>query len=815
MKDNKPEPQADALDKYLRASGDHLTPGEDHPVFRRGVSPPEAETRLAEDIRRLAQEIQPPPGFEKELEQALERAAQQRRTARQRRPGLGCWIGLGGLALLLFAGLAWTAHALLSRAPAPASTQAAVAPAATTPAGTGHETAPLPAETAAETAAPPPPAPTPGGPIYSLAIQPEVDFLLEAAFPAAPAEAGVYRQAPPAGLTLESARERAAQLGVEGEIYQSPTRPDGYVIWDGAQKLVFYGSPASFLYETGDPAQYEKPACAPPCLPDGAAEALSGFLDRRGLLALPVEARPSDVQAGTAQLVQMVEGRPLLYGPGEYQGEALIGADGRVLRLDYNPAGLERLESFPILSAEQAWEAATQAAARRGMVIASRSVPAAGFVNWARPYPAGEPVEVFGSVTVYPSATGGAPLLMTGNLPLAGNTTGMESAARINPFLQIVGQIEADAAGRRTLQVTGWQASPFPRQTLSGRVERQGGAAYLNTGERVYLLPDLPSGVPSEGILTANGVVIEQPELTLSWSSITTGPDREGRSAGSFRDLNLPGVPRAPQSGDGASAAPGRAGERLDGARGQPFVIIHEYADGSTRAEVRFTLDPPAEGEPAPAFPLEGPGLAGIEAYHNLPLRVWGAFDSAADGSLVFALERYEPVYPGLRLQAWLGRYEPAALDGGEALLFITQEDEELALGSLTGQPIESLEFAPGDPLIIEGYLLPDQELEGRPVLHHTAIFPAQGVEELSDYTLVSDRPQVIREAGTAGAAKTAFVRQVELAYYTPDPRQVDLSNGAAPPFAQPVWRFSGAYEDGTRFEILVQALADEVLRQD
>jgi hypothetical protein len=51
-------------------------------------------------------------------------------------------------------------------------------------------------------------------------------------------------------------------------------------------------------------------------------------------------------------------------------------------------------------------------------------------------------------------------------------------------------------------------------------------------------------------------------------------------------------------------------------------------------------------------------------------------------------------------------------------------------------------------------------------------------------------------------------IEKIELAYFAHDQRWQNYE----PAYLQPVWRFSGHYEDGSEFEILVQALKPEFL---
>ncbi len=67
------------------------------------------------------------------------------------------------------------------------------------------------------------------------------------------------------------------------------------------------------------------------------------------------------------------------------------------------------------------------------------------------------------------------------------------------------------------------------------------------------------------------------------------------------------------------------------------------------------------------------------------------------------------------------------------------------------------------------------------------------------------------------GCYTKTFVERVELAYYAAPIIDIPYPGGVLrDPFmyiVQPVWRFVGRTEDGTTFEVLVQAVRDEYLK--
>jgi hypothetical protein len=245
---------------------------------------------------------------------------------------------------------------------------------------------------------------------------------------------------------------------------------------------------------------------------------------------------------------------------------------------------------------------------------------------------------------------------------------------------------------------------------------------------------------------------------------------------------------------------------------GKPIVFIHQYEDGSSQVEVMFEIDRgQLESQSGSAY-LEGPGLAGIEAFHNLPVRIWGEFTAPTHNRLTINVERVEPIFPDLSLQTWLGRFEPVTLEDKNVLLFTADGGQQYVLGFSVNEPTRQIEFGPGDPIVIEGYVVPEKTIGGYPLIQDLAINPGQGLQDLSAYQPQSLQPFIMQESGTAGAAKKGTVTSIELVYYTEDLRYPEKPAGSPLPYAQPVWRFSGTYEDDSPFQILIQALSPQYL---
>jgi hypothetical protein len=651
---------------------------------------------------------------------------------------------------------------------------------------------------------------------------PEVDLSLQAELPESPAEVTLYQQLPWPTLTVEEAQSAAERLGIAGEVYKAPYGPPGstsLVIGDGFERVFFRAAIPRFQYILAG----REGAAAGGNLPEEqAVSAAEQFIQRSGLPAFKyrLEARPDSPDR--ISLIQTLAGIPLRFHPfGAPQVQVEVDRDGQVIGADADLVNFQALGDYPILSAEQAWQKALSPDGQDGVETFTSLALLPDRKTWQRSYPLDEPVELFGYASSYENLVAGQPsLILFNDDPVSGNIQGLAEAALARRFLQVWGQFQVNAQGQRLLRIDGWQRSAFAMQSLEGVIERQADQAYLVTPDEKLLLPGLPSEVPQGEAVFAEGVRVDDPVPTLEWISLSTGPMGGGGGGGGtgFAQPDLSGPAATPAPVQPTPTSPPVLPQRIEGQQGTPLVFVHQYSDGSTKVEVTMNFVP-SDALPGGLFVrLEGPGLAGIEVYHNLPLRVWGVFNGASESQAVPLLnvERVEPVYPGLAVQAWLGLVEQVTLEGQEVLLFTDQDGERFALQSSLQNTGPDLSLLPGalvDPLIVEGYESPDQHFAGYAVLHDYALLPGTGMNDLDGYQMMSASPVVLQESGVAGERLSVVIDQIELVYVTDNLYNAIRAEGDPPVYVQPAWLFSGHYANGSVFELLVQALRPEYLK--
>lgn len=719
------------------------------------------------------------------------------------------------LTALFVAFIALVSWAIRSLAPRPGISPAYPAPSeepvrSAAPAATG---------TAPEQATPiPRPTATPL-PVYNSKSLPGVNLVRLVDFPESPVEAPVYAQNIAAPLTVEKAQEIATRLGVEGPLYSAPGEGGGlvYVAHDGERSVTFVEA-ASYYFYTGLAALASQPGnlSAYPA-PDAEAaistasqEVLAeAFLKEHGLVDFPHTFEPLDNNLGSLRVVPLLEGLPVRHGPNI---NLRLNQEGQVVEFGYGWPGAVPVGNYPILTAEEAWQKVLEGAGR-GLSVGWRPNEPSTFQTWQRSYPPGQRVEINGYFgrPLQPLEPGVDPLVIFGNLPVRGEKLeAFLQSFQVADFVEISGQVQVDERGRRYIQLESWQLSPYEDVTLSGVIRRQGETSILESEGQRLLLPDIPTEMPDGLQVEARGVIRDGLQPLFDWSFIQAG---ETGAFGipwslAFAELNLePGSPSTPTPlPEGA-----RPGDKIEGLEASVSI----YSDGIGL----LTLDE------SRWFYVQAPAPEGLTALHNLPVRVWGEVSEPINGQPSIRIERYEEVFPGLRVQAWLGTWENARVEGQDVLLFTAQDStlEDVPPGTKyvifspgieTGGPeVHGGVGRPGDIVLYEGLAVPGQQFGGYPVIHVFSGAVANERQSLDGYATPAPMPESSSPDAAPGLPQgQATIDQIELIYYTTDTRG-GPRDPSYPVYVQPAWRFVGRYTDGTRLEILVQALREEYLK--
>lgn len=576
--------QAEALDRYLTElqEGGEAHPPEDAPV---------EASRLLAELADLSMETRAGEGFVRSLEANLRRVERRRSAKRSARstwlPGLDALIGRGArprrrvivatagaavlvvFLLLLWAyvgredarveppqvaqepAMAWTepASAQATRTPLPQSATIEPTP---QPADSPTALAIGPTATQAPTAAPTSTVAEAesqlalaalarwgaggvgggGGPVAG-----EREYALAATLPTGPDEMDVYTYAQTPPLTAAYALEIAERLGVQGEVYASlgaAAAPRGgeeglrmYLVVDGPREvLVEPGGIAHYIDRsraTVSDGYWLQPEGVPPLV--DAIRRAESFLQPGGVLDAPYQVAASGNLLDFHQLIggEWAVTEPIV--------RSYVGTDGEVSQVDYRLLAYDRVATYPVISAQAAWEIlAADPADERVWENPYRiaEMPAWGEWRhenpplWLRSYVAGDQAHRFGIPrTWFAVEIGGAPFVAMGNLVLSGDVQALadyvlqQYVAEQWAYVHVWGVIESTGEVQ-ALRLEGWE--PAEEAYWSGTVRRQDGLGLLDTDDgRTVALPDLPSALGEGMRISASGGQVGE---RLEWHAI-------------------------------------------------------------------------------------------------------------------------------------------------------------------------------------------------------------------------------------------------------------------------------------------------------
>jgi hypothetical protein len=693
------------------------------------------------------------------------------------------------------------------------------------------------------------PTPNPPPPLsQSTGLFPQVQFNFANPLPEAPGDVTLYRQILGESLTPENALAAAALLGQDGKVYtQSNAESQGmdysqYDVSDGFGLARFINFPNQFLFFPDNsyqiPLHGELPAF------DEQVSIAEGFLKSRGLLEGPFRVEPLEGERGGLRFERLLDGLPVIYGIGVNRSliewnRVIVSPSGQVQQVTHSQPDFEPLGQLPILSAQQAWERLSSENALQNLryAVLDPQIPDS-LQTWWHQYPLNQSLDLYGYADVMTPAIGDpTPLVLFNNYPTSGYTTGMQPGQ----FLHIWGQLVPDQAGRPVLQINGWDRSELEDKVPDGTLSLTApGKGTLETSDghqfkMVDLPPDLPDGshVEVRGVLK-DGLLdwswINAGDLSMPYgSSLTCGG---GGGGGGGSDAN-----QATNFGEGFFALPNFRGEALpettstiepellpagttiEGAQGVANVYL---STNGGIGEVNLSVEAGVLSQEPLYLLLQG-NLKSIEVYHNLPIRIWGQVLRTQDHRPVVQVTRYEPVYPGLQVKAWLGTQETTTLAGQQVVLFTSQDGEQFVLNSSILYGTNILVGQPGDRVVLEGVSYPDESFGGYPVIRENSASMAGDIIDISQYTLQSNHPRQIEDTLKQGGQRQQLTGQVtidnvELAYSAISTNRCSAALAENPDVAaqlivQPIWRFSGQFEDGRRIEIQIQALPDEYLK--
>ncbi len=755
-------------------------------------------------------------------------------------------LGWGALAILLIVGLAWTLKTL---APLPIQVPAVQSSPVETQPVIKIVEVPLSTVQVIPQVSDATPLPPPGG---VVSLFPAVEFNFTSELPLSPESLTVYRQQLSEAVTVESARRIADQWGVAGGVYSSPSEGMDNIIYDvmdGARSIRFLNFTDQFIYSVG----YASPDYGSALMDNGPlpyfdeqVAIATKFLEPLGILDLPYRAMPMETERGMVAFIPLLDGFPVIQEIGVDRSnigwiDAKISAPGQVSMVEYSQKDFQPIGAYPVITASQAWERFTQDTNLQHSRYAVLSPEGENtYQAWVHKYQPGQAVDIYGWINAYqPADSNTLPLVMINNLPIIGDTSGMVPDNQYDVrFVHAWGQVQGIPTDGIALQVDGWEVSDLSDQLITGTLSTQSGQTQLVALDRTYNLIDPPTDIPEGAQVGIQAVVLEGTPPSLDWKFIETGqiPFSYGASstcgggggggsatsnanfgAGTFTLLNLDSQaePASTQIGQ-----PYQLGDEISAVSGRVYITQHIYTGGVSSTEVIFSPDPSSGLNMDWAHSLIGDNLSGIDQYNNLPILVSGQVERFGNHIVYINVTSYEPVYPGEQIQEWTGTEQILTLDGQSVVLFTTSAGDSYVLKSSVDYPPADANIIGrlGDLIEIEGYLLPDQQLGGYTLLQDTAGSTQPDGVVTSSLVSIWDHTQDPSANPGAVLQGTVTIDNIELAYDAINldrcpPSAATDPNMASWLYVQPMWVFTGHFDDGRRFIAQVQALPDEYLK--
>jgi LysM repeat protein len=257
--------------------------------------------------------------------------------------------------------------------------------------------------------------------------------------------------------------------------------------------------------------------------------------------------------------------------------------------------------------------------------------------------------------------------------------------------------------------------------------------------------------------------------------------------------------------------------QRVENFRGFLSISIHKSADGSQITSYLVAVSDP---DTQTFYELEASNLSEIDPYNGLPIMVSGTIRNEAFIPTL-AMDSYEIPFPDLKFQIVKGTQQVQEIDGQLATLFTTEAGQTyVELLANTGQLTDSILGSKGDLVQHEALIVPDETYGSNPVIRvfssAVAISPKNG--QPVDLEITADQIPIYDDAAIPEVPNitppSVTIDSIELEYFVNNPYyQVNDPNyERRSMYIQPVWHFQGHYEDGSGFDMMIQALKREFL---
>ncbi len=662
------------------------------------------------------------------------------------------------------------------------------------------------------------------------------ELVLDVTLPTGASRAPVYRMESALPATPDAAVAWARDFGLpDPQLYRDPREPGAlFVVGSDGRRLAFRtDGPTAGAHYTDEGATGTQSVTSFA----EAREVAVAFLRRHDLLPASyrtVEERPFtqwETPVWTVNLVTELDGQPLLGGMALIR--VVVNATGGVTYANVPLTAFEKLQGYPIKTAQEAWDELLSGGAFR--LDTEQSAPAGDAIRtFRRPLPAravGDAVTVSGWVQVL-TPEGDAPVwaqmtTQDGARYLLDGIPNAEALAGIGfNDIQVSGTlVEPLGADGWRLAVQQWEivTDAAPRQSLVGTLHRDGDAAWLVDDNDIrYPLPDVPAELEEGARIEATIQAAPAPDMPLDWLFLNTPPFAESavvNSVGSTVSVvvqpEADGETPAPQS-------PFTLGQTVEVTGVVRVTLFQE--DGREWLAAELAQIPGVEY----AYPLTGTDamLQELAQLSRLHARLRGQIVASDDPRALYGqaidVTSLVQLWPEEQLYTYLGSVAPETRDRQPVAVFTEcSSGQQYVLGAdvalhyrmFTEQILwQNTQFQ------IDGAVHPVMTVAGLPLLQ------VDGMGSGSEIDKLACTPPEARESGPAVVNRDAFigrdmdhaftVDRAELAHYyetTTDASASTVYRLPSTVLLQPVWVFSGVSGDGlTRFTAYVQAARED-----
>ena len=320
----------------------------------------------------------------------------------------------------------------------------------------------------------------------------------------------MYHQQLSEAVTAETARQVATQWGVAGGVYSSPSEGMNDVIFDvmdGARSMRFLNFPDQFIYSVG----YLSPEYGSALMDSGPLPSFdeqvaiaTKFLEPLGVLDLPYRTLPLETERGMVAFVPLLDGFPVIQEIGVDRSnigwiDVKVNTPGKVTMVEYSHHDFQPVESYPILTAQQAWDRFTTDTSlqhSRYAILTPEGLNT--YQSWVPKYDISQQADIYGWVNTYHPVDQSQPaLVMLNNLPIIGDTTGMSPDNQYDVrFVHAWGQIQGSPTDGIAMRVAGWEVSTLNEEYITGTLTTQSGEVQLVSLDRTLTLVNPPSDIP-------------------------------------------------------------------------------------------------------------------------------------------------------------------------------------------------------------------------------------------------------------------------------------------------------------------------------